>query len=216
MVKGRVVHIPDEGLRADPLPMVPSTAPRPVCTPGRGWVKTFNGQRRVITFDLPGFGLTGPFAGQSTADDYHGDTCARFVLGLLDALQLPRVVLGGNSPGGQVAARTAVIAPERLASLVLVDAVCPASAPTSMPMALRIVCVPVLNRISEWALPRSLVAQGVAEIYGDPSRVTPELVDRRFELALREGNRHALAMRMQNLVVGFEKVGTLKHPTLIL
>jgi len=94
----------------------------------------------------------------------------------------------------------------------------PAFTPISMPMGFRIARVPVLNRISEWALPRSLVAQGVADVYGEPSRVSSELVDRYFELALREGNRRALAMRMQNLVVGdgFEKVGTLKQPTLIL
>lgn len=217
-VKGQVVHIRDEGPRADPLPVVLIHGTSASLHTWEGWVKALKGQRRVITFDLPGFGLTGPFAGQYTADDYHGDTYARFVLDLLDVLQLPRVVLGGNSLGGEVAWRTAVIAPERVASLVLVDAVGPAFAPTSMPMAFGILRVPVLNRISEWALPRSLVAQGVAEVYGDPSRVTPELVNRYFELALREGNRHALAMRMQNLVVGdgFEKVGTLKQPTLIL
>jgi pimeloyl-ACP methyl ester carboxylesterase len=221
-VKGQVVHIRDEGPRhtgdGDPLPVVLIHGTSASLHTWEGWVKALKGQRRVITFDLPGFGLTGPFAGQYVPDDYHGDTYARFVLDLLDVLQLPRVVLGGNSLGGEVAWRTAVIAPERVASLVLVDAVGPAFTPKSMPMAFRVARVPVLNRISEWALPRSLVAQGVADVYGDPSRVTAELVDRYFELALREGNRRALAMRMQNLVVGdgFEKVGTLQQPTLIL
>jgi pimeloyl-ACP methyl ester carboxylesterase len=221
-VKGQVVHIRDEGPRhtgdGDPPPLVLIHGTSASLHTWEGWVKALKGQRRVITFDLPGFGLTGPFAGQYTPDDYHGDTYARFVLDLLDRLQLPRVVLGGNSLGGEVAWRTAVIAPGRVAGLVLVDAVGPAFTPISMPMAFRVARVPVLNRISEWALPRSLVAQGVAEVYGDPSRVTSELVDRYFELALREGNRRALSMRMQGLVVGdgFEKVGALKQPTLIL
>jgi pimeloyl-ACP methyl ester carboxylesterase len=69
----------------------------------------------VITLDLPGFGLTGPFAGQYTPDDYRGDTYARFVIDLLDALKLPRVVLGGNSLGGEIAWRVATLAPQRVA-----------------------------------------------------------------------------------------------------
>jgi hypothetical protein len=72
------------------------------------------GQRRVITFDLPGFGLTGPFGGRYTPDDYRGDTYARFVIDLLDVLKLPRVVLGGNSLGGEIAWRVATLAPERV------------------------------------------------------------------------------------------------------
>ena len=91
-----------------------------------GWVAALKGQRRVISFDLPGFGLTGPFAGQYTPDDYRGDSYARFVLDLLDALQVPRAVVGGNSLGGEVAWRMAVMAPERVAALVLVDAAGPA------------------------------------------------------------------------------------------
>ncbi|MBK6471037.1 MAG: alpha/beta hydrolase [Betaproteobacteria bacterium] len=221
-VKGQVVHIRDEGPRhtgqGDPLPVVLIHGTSASLHTWEGWVKALKGQRRVITFDLPGFGLTGPFAGQYRPDDYHGDTYARFVLDLLDVLQLPRVVLGGNSLGGEVAWRTAVIAPERVASLVLVDAMGPVFTPRSIPLGFRIARVPVLNRISEWALPRSLVAQSVADVYGDPARVTSELVDRYFELALREGNRRALVMWMQHLVVGdgFEKVSTLKQPTLIL
>ncbi len=221
-VKGQVVHIRDEGPRhtgqGDPLPVVLIHGTSASLHTWEGWVKALKGQRRVITFDLPGFGLTGPFAGQYRPDDYHGDTYARFVLDLLDVLQLPRVVLGGNSLGGEVAWRTAVIAPERVASLVLVDAMGPVFTPLSIPLGFRIARVPVLNRISEWALPRSLVAQSVADVYGDPARVTSELVDRYFELALREGNRRALVMWMQHLVVGdgFEKVATLKQPTLIL
>ncbi|MBA4175228.1 MAG: alpha/beta hydrolase [Leptothrix sp. (in: Bacteria)] len=217
-VGGQVVHLRDEGPRDDPLPLVLIHGTSASLHTWEGWVKALKGQRRVITFDLPGFGLTGPFAGRYTPDDYRGDTYARFVVDLLDTLELPRVALGGNSLGGEVAWRTAVLAPERVASLVLVDALGPAFTPEDMPLGFMIARVPVLNRVSEWVLPRSLVAQGLASVYGDPARVSSELVDRYFELALREGNRRALAMRMQHLVVGegFDKVGALAQPTLIL
>jgi pimeloyl-ACP methyl ester carboxylesterase len=183
-----------------------------------GWVKALKGQRRVISFDLPGFGLTGPFSGQYERDNYHGDAYARFVLDLLDQLQVRRAVLAGNSLGGEVAWRTAAMAPARVASLVLVDAAGPAFTPKSMPIGFMVARVPVLSRIGEWVLPRSLVAQGLADVYGEPSRVTPELVERYFELTLREGNRRALAQRLQRLVPGegAERINTLKLPTLIL
>ena len=221
-VKGMVVHVRDEGPRhtgdASPPPIVLIHGTSASLHTWEGWVKALKTQRRVITFDLPGFGLTGPFAGQYTLDDYRGDTYARFVLDLLDVLQVPRAVLAGNSLGGEVAWRTAVLAPARVAGLVLVDAVGPPFTPLSMPIGFMIARVPVLNRVSEWALPRSLVAQGLADVYGDPARVTPELVERYFELTLREGNRRALALRMQHLVVGegAERIATLKLPTLIL
>ncbi len=217
-IKGQLVHLRDEGPRDDPLPIVLVHGTSASLHTWEGWVRALKGQRRVITFDLPGFGLTGPFAGQYAADDYRGDTYARFVLDLLDALKIDRVVLGGNSLGGEVAWRTAYAAPQRVAALVLVDAAGPAFTPVEIPLGFQLSRVPLLNRLSEWTLPRPLVQQSVVSVYGDPSKVTPALVDRYFELTLREGNRRALRLRMQGLVNGehAERIATLKQPTLIL
>jgi pimeloyl-ACP methyl ester carboxylesterase len=221
-IKGQLVHLRDEGPRhtgaGSPPPIVLIHGTSASLHTWEGWVKALKGQRRVITFDLPGFGLTGPFAGQYTPDDYHGDTYARFVLDLLDALQIDQAVLGGNSLGGEVAWRTAYAAPQRVAALVLVDAVGPAFNPIEVPLGFRLARVPVLNRVSEWALPRELVEMSVASVYGDPARITPALVDRYYQLTLREGNRRALRLRMQGLGNGehAERIATLKQPTLIL
>ena len=43
--------------------------------------------------------------------------------------------------------------------------------------------------------PRSLTESSLREVYGNPSRVTDEIVDRYFELALRPGNRRAFIER---------------------
>ena len=217
-IKGQLVHLRDEGPRDDPLPIVLVHGTSASLHTWEGWVRALKSQRRVITFDLPGFGLTGPFAGQYTPDDYRGDSYVRFVLDLLDALKVDRAVLGGNSLGGEVAWRTAVAAPQRVASLVLVDAAGPAFTPLEIPLGFRLARVPVLNRISEWALPRDLVAQSVRSVYGHPDRVTPELIDRYFQLTLREGNRRALRMRMQSQVIGegAERIASIRQPTLIL
>ncbi len=221
-IKGQLVHLRDEGPREDPLPIVLIHGTSASLHTWEGWVKALKGQRRVISFDLPGFGLTGPFTGPYGAvndkDRYSGDAYARFVVDLLDALKVDRAVLGGNSLGGEVAWRTAHLAPLRVAALVLVDAAGPPFVPESLPLGFQLARIPVLNRLSEFALPRALVEEGVKSVYGDPSKVTPELVDRYFELTLREGNREALRLRMQHLVVGEDagRIATLKQPTLIL
>jgi pimeloyl-ACP methyl ester carboxylesterase len=217
-VKGQVVHLRDEGPREDPLPIVLIHGTSSSLHTWEGWVKALRGQHRVITFDLPGFGLTGPFAGQYDPDDYRGDTYARFVLDLLDTLKIERAVLGGNSLGGEVAWRTAALAPARVARLVLVDAGGPAFTPQSVPLGFVLARTPVLGRIGEWLLPRSLVAESVTNVYGDPAKVTSELVDRYFELTLREGNRRALGQRLRQMVPGadVERLNALTQPTLVL
>ena len=217
-VNGQVVHVRDEGRRDDPLPVVLIHGTSASLHTWEGWVGALKGQRRVITFDLPGFGLTGPFSGRYAPDDYQGDTYARFVLDLLQVLQVPRAVVGGNSLGGEVAWRMAVMAPERVLALVLVDAAGPPFTSQAAPLGFLLARTPGLNRIGEWVLPRSLVAQGLAEVYGDPAKVTPELVDRHFELALREGNRRALGLRLRQRVPGehAERIAGIRQPTLIL
>jgi pimeloyl-ACP methyl ester carboxylesterase len=217
-VKGMVVHVRDEGPRQDPLPVVLVHGTGASLHTWEGWVQVLKTQRRVITFDLPAFGLTGPFAGQYPSGDYRGDTYARFVLDLMDALKGQRFVIGGNSLGGEVAWRTAVAAPERVERLVLVDAAGPAFTPQSVPIGFVIARLPVVNRLSEHLLPRSLIRSSLTNVYGDPSRVTSALVDRYFELTLREGNRRALGQRLATWVPGEgqEKIATLRLPTLIL
>jgi len=217
-VKGQLVHLRDEGRRDDPTPLVLLHGTAASLHTWEGWVKALKGQRRVITFDLPAFGLTGPFGGQYVADDYRGDTYARFVLDVMDALKLQSVVLGGNSLGGEVAWRVASLAPERVQRLILVDASGLEFTPQSVPAVFVMARLPVLSWISEHVLPRELVAQGVANVYGHPDKVSAALVDRYFELALREGNRHALGLRLRQMDFGqdAERVSRLTQPTLIL
>jgi len=216
-VRGQLVHLRDEGPRDDPVPIVLVHGTSASLHTWEGWVRSLKTQRRVITFDLPGFGLTGPFAGDYERDNYQGDAYVRFVLDLLDALKIDRVAIGGNSLGGEVAWRTAYAAPQRVAALILVDAAGPPFTPLSVPLGFQLARTPLLNRLAEWALPRSLVEQSVASVYGDPARVTALLVDRYFELTLREGNRRALVQLLRQRVAGehAERIATLKVPTLI-
>jgi 3-oxoadipate enol-lactonase len=70
---------------------------------------------RVITWDERGFGATpapGPFSYWDSAAD---------ALGLLDHLGVGQAVLGGMSQGGFLSLRAALLAPQRVRALVLLD-----------------------------------------------------------------------------------------------
>ena len=217
-VKGQLVHLRDEGPRGDPTPLLLLHGTGASLHTWDGWAATLKAQRRVIRIDLPGFGLTGPFGGAYAADDYRGDTYARFVLDLMDVLQVPRAAIGGNSLGGEVAWRAVSLAPQRFAALILVDATGYAFTPDEIPLGFRIARIPLLNRIGEYLLPRAAVAATLRSVYGEPARIDDALIDRYFELALREGNRHALGLRLQQLEMGAqaERIKQLALPTLVL
>ena len=54
-------------------------------------------------------------------------------------------------------------------------------------------------------------------MFGDPSRVTPEMIERSIELTSREGNRRAILDRgsQRTPSTAYERIPELKLPTLI-
>ncbi len=217
-LKGQLVHVRDEGPRTDPLPIVLIHGTSASLHTWEGWARGLRGHRRVISFDLPGFGLTGPWAGAYADRRYAGTEYARFVLDLMDALKVQRFVVAGNSLGGEVAWHTAVAAPQRVERLVLVDAGGYPFRPGDVPLGMRLARLPGASWISQYLLPRAVIVESLRNVYGDPSKVTDALVDRYFEMTLRDGNRRALAERMAVLAEGADPtpIHTLHLPTLVI
>lgn len=79
-------------------------------------VATLRDRYRVITWDARCFGQTTydgkPFTYWDSAQD---------CLGLLDHLQIDRAIVAGMSQGGYLGLRAALLAPERVAGLILLD-----------------------------------------------------------------------------------------------
>jgi pimeloyl-ACP methyl ester carboxylesterase len=73
---------------------------------------------RVIAVDLPPFG----FSTRPADGNYNRAQQALRLLALMDALQLPPVTLLGHSYGGGPAAEAAMLQPQRLRHLILLDA----------------------------------------------------------------------------------------------
>jgi pimeloyl-ACP methyl ester carboxylesterase len=213
-VGGMQVHVRDVGPRDDPHPVVLLHGTSASLHTWEGWVPELSRTRRVVSLDLPGFGLTGPFPDDTYAiGDY-----ARFMGELMDALALPPAVLVGNSFGGQVALEVALTEPGRVHQLVLVDALAYPRASESVPLGFVLAATPGVNRLLKYVLPRDTVEQGLRDVYGDPGRVTPALVDRYYELTLRAGNRAALPKRLRHLPTeaSAARLAQIRQPTLIL
>lgn len=212
-VSGMQVHLRDEGPRNDPLPIVLLHGTSASLHTWDGWTEELKLHRRVIRFDLPGFGLTGP----SPSNEYSIAAYVRFVAAVLDTLGVKSFVLAGNSLGGQIAWAAASAMPQRVSQLILVDAAGYPFQPVSVPLAFQVARMAGIRTLMEYVLPRGVVMQSVRNVYGDPSKVTPDLVDRYYELTLRAGNRAALAHRFAQIASGdVNQIRTLKLPTLIL
>ncbi len=212
-VDGMQVHMRDEGPRDDPEPIVLIHGTSASLHTWDGWTQALRQQHRVIRFDLPAFGLTGP----NPQNDYSMETYVRFVVDVMDQLQVKRFVLAGNSLGGQIAWSTALAHPSRVSKLVLVDSGGYPFASTSVPLGFRIARTPGLRVLMQYLLPRGTIDSSVRNVYGDPSKVTPQLVDRYYDLTLRAGNREALVHRMDQRLSGDEaNIPKLALPTLIL
>ncbi|NBC35965.1 alpha/beta fold hydrolase [Novosphingobium sp. FSY-8] len=80
-----------------------------------GWAEALKGHYRVIRFDRPGMGLSGP----NPQGLYTGAAEADLIARLADQLKLDRFTIVGTSSGGEGVAHYAATHPERLTGVIL-------------------------------------------------------------------------------------------------
>lgn len=214
-VQGMQVHLRDEGPRDDPTPLLLLHGTSASLHTWDGWAAALAGKHRVIRLDLPGFGLTGPFPD----GNYRMAHYTEFLNALLDKLQVQQVVLAGNSLGGQIAWETVLDYPQRVTRLILVDAAGFPLQSTSVPIGFRLARIPALAPVIGKMLPRQMIESSVRNVYGNPELVTPQLVDRYYQLTLREGNREALVQRFSqhaDPALNQVRISQISIPTLII
>lgn len=133
----------------------------------------------VVAFDRPGFGLTSrPLPGEwNGANPYAPEAQADLTAALMDELDVERAVLVGHSAGGTIAVLTALHHPERVQSLVLVDAAIYGQ--TGTPAWFRpLLLLPQTRRLGP-LLVRSITRWGEAAIqaaWSDPDKITLEII----------------------------------------
>ena len=184
---GLAVHVRDEGPHNAPVLVLihGSNASLQTWEP---WVKRLSGRYRIISLDLPGHGLTGA----SPTRDYSPAGFVRVVHEVAAAKGLTRFAIAGNSMGGGVAWRYAAAHPEQVSGLILVDAAgAPSKTKSDPPLAFKIARLPYVRDVAIKFLPRSLIEKSLHQTLSVQSAITPEMIDRYWELQLYPGNRDA-------------------------
>jgi len=148
-----------------------------------GWTQRLKDRYRIIRLDIPGFGLTGPAPDKSL---YRKDEAVRLFEKVVDEMKLEKFYLAGNSLGGYISWNYTLKHPDRVEKLILVDSV---GFPQPLPGLLAFASNPLIRPFARFTMPRFLFDNAVEQVFGDKSKVTQELKDRYFDLAMREGNK---------------------------
>lgn len=185
------------------------------------WQDSLSRHFRTISLDFPGHGLSGP----SPEKHYSTDDYAASVLALADALQIDTFSVAGNSMGGAVAYKLAIRS-ARVRKLILVDAAgAPAAAVTpgapqptqKRPWIFGLLSNPLTAQLMTRLTPRFLFEKVMGGVFADQKKITPAMIDRYFELMLREGNRAATFERLQTPQTDSrDSLSMIRIPTLIL
>ncbi len=210
----RRVHVRDEGPRDAPVIILLHGSNADLHT-WQQWADALKGDYRVVRFDQRGHGLTGP----ASDGDYALGAFVEDIDEVADALDIDRFTLAGNSMGGAIAMGYAIAKPERLDALVLVDAGgAPIESEGSGNLAFTLAGMPVVGDAMSQMLPRSLVARSLSQSVSNQDVVTPEAVDRYWELARYPGNRAATRKRFSVGRKNFdaEAVSKVAVPTLVM
>ena len=158
------------------------------------WAKILDPTFRVIRFDLPGFGLTGP----DPTGDYTDTRSVAVLAALMDRLGLARADIVGHSMGGRIAWTFAAERPERVERLVLVAPDGFASPGLEYG---RAPSVPLLMRVLPYVLPMPMLRASLAPAYANPAAMTEARVDRYRDMMLAPGVRQAIVDRMGQVVL---------------
>ena len=154
-----------------------------------GLLQVLGKKYRVVAVDgVGGFGLTdtnarAPYGTQSRVDQLED---------VVDALGLDRFIILGNSQGAWVAAKYAILHPDRVSAMLLV-----ASATITAAMGIPEEFTPAFKALSEYDYTREGMRKLMGALVVDQSKLTEELLESRFASSTRPGAREALAAFVQ-------------------
>jgi len=175
------------------------------------WAVVLERRYRVIRFDLPGFGLTGP----DPSGDYSDQRTVLILAALMDRLGIQKADLIGNSLGGKIAWNFAAAYPERVNRLVLISPDGFASPGFEYGVKPKL---PMVMRLLPYTLPRFLVRMNLAVAYADPKRLSEATLTRYQDMLLAPGDRRAVLARTQQVLLEppAPQLAKISAPTLIL
>ena len=192
-VKGSRIHIRDTGNPKGPVIVFIHGFGASLHT-WEDWVKELENDFRVIRFDLPGSGLSGP----DQQLNYSDERSIQIILGLLDTLKVQKINVVGNSIGGRIAWYFTAMHPERVDKLVLISPDGFKSPGMNYNKAPEI---PSYLSMINYIFPKFVFRENLEFAYFNKTVLTDQLFDRYYELALYPGNRQAMIDRMRQTVL---------------
>jgi len=173
------------------------------------WVAALKDRYRVVRIDMTSHGLTGA----DPTGDYTLPRTLQLTERFIDALGIEKATLGGTSLGGTVAIHYTARHPERVERLILLS---PGSLEGKEKM--RSGGVPKAGYVLKYILPRALAKAMLTSGFGPPAKPPEELIDRWYDLWMREGQREAQLDRLSQYVAGDIEglVRSIRVPVLLL
>lgn len=178
-------------------------------------VDNLKSKYRLISYDQPGHGLSG----RAGNDDYRGDAMAAAGIKILDTLGVERAMWVGNSMGGWVSWRAALKYPDRVSSLVLMNASGAQDGEKIEPyLGAKLMQTSIGQAILPYVAPRSIVKQSLQQSVYNPEVMNDALITRYWELVRFPSNRQATIERSRadREPEKWDDIDSINVPTLIL
>ena len=175
------------------------------------WAQALSDEYRVISVDLPGFGLTG----EDPSGIYTDQRSVEVLEAFLKELNIPKVVLVGNSMGGKFAWQFAARYPNQVSKLVLISPDGYASPGIEYGKKTE---VPAIADLYRYFFSRMFLVMNLKPAYANPNTLNDALVNRYYDLMLAPGVRGAILGRMQQTVLQdpVPSLSSIQVPTLLI
>ncbi len=179
---------------------------------------------RLVSIDLPGFGLTGAIP----SADYSTESFIDTVTTLTTYLGIEKFSIAGNSMGGGVAWRYALNNPRKVESLILIassgvmteeDSRKFAERKENSPIVWRLMNSNILKRFLNYYTPKFFATQGLKVSVYDQNLANIEHAMQFHDLVLLEGSRNAIlsmSMGSRSKMHGPESLSRIEAPTLVI
>ena len=183
-----------------------------------------SGEFRIVSLDLPGFGLTGAIPSKN----YSNESFMVTVNEVVDHLNITNFSIAGNSMGGGVAWRYTLSYPEKINSLILLASSSILrkeerknieAQSRQTPWVWKLMRSDLTNFVLSYYTPKFFATQGLRSSVFDESLATTELAMHFHDLVLLSGSRKAILSMFKNRRSYFNDPEILKSiqvPTLVI
>ena len=212
-IDGMPVHYIIEGRSDDSLPIVFIHGTSASLHTWDTLSSLLKANKKIIRFDLPAFGLTGP----NPLNQYSFNFYNQFIDQLLLKLNVTKCIVAGNSLGGSIAWNYAIASPNKVKQLILLDASGYPKKDEKGSLGFKLAAIPVLNQALKHISPISLIRKSLEDAFYNKKLVSEYMVRQYHDLLLREGNRSAILELFQHpMKPDATKIKTITQPTLII